>query len=70
MSPGSREPVVLIPNHPHDRPDPEVGQRVRDAVKRSNTGPHPPAGRKAPTSEAAPHPTRSDLRSHHSDPRL
>ena len=69
MSPGSREPVVLIPNHPHDRPDPEVGQRVRDAVKRSNTGPHPSAGRKAPASEAA-HPNRSDLHSRHSDPML
>ncbi len=69
MSPGSREPVVLIPTHPHDRPDPEVGQRVRDAVKRSNTGPHPPAGRKAPPNEASP-PNRSDLHSRHSDPML
>lgn len=56
MPPGSREPVVLIPSHPHDRPDPEVGQRVRDAVKRSNTGAHPPAGRKPPTHDASPPP--------------
>jgi hypothetical protein len=52
----SREPVVLIPSHPHDRPDPDVGQRVREAVKRSNTGGHPPAGRKPPPADtAAPH---------------
>lgn len=54
MSPNPREPVVLIPGSPDDRVDPELGQRVRDAVKRSNTGGYRAAvGRKAPASDPA-----------------
>ena len=56
MSPNPREPVMLIPGHPLDRPDPEVGQRVRDAVKRCRTGPQPAAGRGPSANDTAPAP--------------
>jgi hypothetical protein len=56
MSQHPCEPVVLIPGHPLDRPDPEVGRRVRAAVKRSGSGPHPTAGKRPSTHDAEPPP--------------
>ncbi len=34
------DPVVLIPNHPLEHVDREVGQRIRERVKQVKTGPH------------------------------
>ncbi len=48
-----REPVVLIPGSPLDRVDPEVGQRVRAAIKRVRTGPQPVAGSKRTPPDAS-----------------
>lgn len=43
MPPNPRDPVVLIRNTPLDRVDREVGERVRERIKRIRTGPHPAA---------------------------
>lgn len=52
MPPNPREPVVLIRNNPIERVDPDVGQRVKERLKRIRTDTHSAApSRDAPPSD-------------------